>query len=125
MAVHAGEHPGRGITEALTDIFAPAPRALGMAGLRNLSLTPFGGPAKLAAGTDHVFAGDQIFIGPARGVRQTGPYEMEDLVDQNARELFSIPLQPAVQHDLPLVNERAGMDGLADTCFGKKLTPMA
>ena len=108
MRSKAGEEPGRGIAEAFAGVTAPCAGTALVIRTAELALAPLRAPAEFARDVAVQFSDEDLFPTLARGVGQTHPGEMEDLVDQN-----SLKLTPALEHfgikqDKPLGNGSRG-----------------
>ena len=82
-----------------------------MAGIERpeVGFAPFGRPAQLAASMGPALACEEIFERPAERVSAAEPDEVEELVDEDARELGA----GAVESDAALAKEGGGVNGAA------------
>jgi len=105
----SGIQPSRRIAKALTGVFAPGPAASYGGPRRQGIFSPLGGPAQFAPGPGEEFCGEQPLPGTAAAIAGAEPHEVEEFVDEDAREFGAC----AVERDAALAQERSGMNRAA------------
>src|SRR4029077_10432380 len=109
MAAHAREHPSAGIAKAFANILAPASGAELRVAPPQRRLQMLGRPSQLAPYPRPDFAPQHRLKSPSLRIPQAQPGEVIQLVRQYALQLPGLPLQRAIEHDLPPSQETPGV----------------